>query len=151
MTPYYDLNRQIKTSKKGLTIMNYKKENIDGYYNENGKEYAYTLEVIIRDDTGRNDTFEIVWENETPANAEKVEEGLVDEYFEKQHQIISGLDKLDKAVDALLDALTCTWEDNGNIMADAVRDNVLNVLAGVTENTINEIENMVEERMTYLD
>jgi len=69
--------------------MSYKKENIDGYYNENGKEYPYTLEVIIRDDTGRNDTFEVVWENETPANAEKVEEGLVDEYFAKQGSTIS--------------------------------------------------------------
>ena len=69
--------------------MSYKKENIDGYYNENGKEYPYTLEVIIRDDTGRNDTFEVVWENETPANAEKVEEGLVDEYFAKQGSTFS--------------------------------------------------------------
>ena len=65
--------------------MSYKIENIDGYYNENGKEYPYTLEVIIRDETGRNDTFEVAWEDEIPDNAEDVEERLVDEYFEKQH------------------------------------------------------------------
>ena len=62
-----------------------KKENIDGHYNENDKEYPYTLEGTIRDETGRNDTFEVVWENESPENAEEVEEKLVDEYFAKQN------------------------------------------------------------------
>jgi len=65
-------------------LMIYKKEIIDGYYKENGKEFPYTLEVIIRDETGRNDTFEVVWEDEMPDNTEEVEEKLVDEYFEKR-------------------------------------------------------------------
>ena len=69
--------------------MSYIKENIDGFYNENGKEYPYTLEVIIRDETGRNDTFEVAWENETPENVEKVEEKIVDEYFAKQGLTLS--------------------------------------------------------------
>jgi hypothetical protein len=63
--------------------MSYKKENIDGYYNKNGCEYPYSLEVIIRYETSRNDTFEVVWEDKFPENAEEVEEKLVDEYFEK--------------------------------------------------------------------
>ncbi len=29
------------------------------------------------------------------------------------------------AVDTIYDALTTVWEDNGNIMADAVRDSVI--------------------------
>ena len=125
--------------------MHYIKETIDGYYNKNGKEYPYTLEVIIRDETGRNDTFEVAWENETPENVEKVEERLIDEYFEKQKSIVSDQDKLNKTIEALMSALTCTWEDNGNIMADAVRDNALTVLADVTGKSFGEIENRVDK------
>jgi len=127
--------------------MSYKKENIDGYYNENGKEYPYTLEVIIRDDTGRNDTFEVVWEEATPENAEVVEEKLVDEYFESLRTGSSDKANLDKMIDALYSALTCTWDDNGNIMADAVRDSTLNVLVEVTGKTVDEIENIVDEKV----
>jgi len=129
--------------------MSYKIENIDGYYNENGKEYPYTLEVIIRDETGRNDTFEVAWEDEIPDNAEDVEERLVDEYFEKQNSIVSNDEKLNKTIETLITALTCTWEDNGNIMADAVRDSVMNDLADVTGKTIDEIEKMVIKRIQY--
>ncbi|MEK0337264.1 MAG: hypothetical protein QQN41_07515, partial [Nitrosopumilus sp.] len=51
--------------------------------------------------------------------------------------------KLNKVVDALYSALTCTWEDKGNIMADAVRDFVLSVLSDITGKSITEIENEV--------
>jgi hypothetical protein len=127
--------------------MSYKKENIDGYYNENDKEYPYTLEVIIRDETRRNDTFEIVWENDFPDNNEDVEERLVDEYFKNKNAGNLSQNKLEKTVDALLDGLTCTWENNGNIMADTVRDDVLNVLTEVTGKTFEEIEEIVLQRI----
>jgi len=50
-------------------------------------------------------------------------------------------------IDALYSALTCTWDDNGNIMADAVRDSTLNVLVEVTGKTVDEIENIVDEKV----
>jgi len=184
--------------------MSYKHEHINGSYTENGKEYPYSLEVIIRDDTGRNDTFEVAWEDATPENAEAVEEKLVDEYFAKQGSTFSdesfervpinsgkaqdNMDnfivypdgmvglfkgsepvvlitkeqlniisdkvnssesaKLEQAIQTIISALTCTWEDNGNIMADAVRDNVLNKLADVTGKSFGEIENIVDEKVS---
>jgi len=127
--------------------MSYKHEHINGSYTENGKEYPYSLEVIIRDDTGRNDTFEVEWEEATPENAEVVEEKLVDEYFESLRTGSSDKANLDKMIDALYSALTCTWDDNGNIMADAVRDSTLNVLVEVTGKTVDEIENIVDEKV----
>ena len=55
-------------------------------------------------------------------------------------------EKMKKAVDALYSALTCIWEDNGNIMAEAVEDYVISVLADITGEKINEVEAEVENR-----
>ena len=52
--------------------------------------------------------------------------------------------KLKLAVDTIYDALTTAWEDNGNIMADAVRDSVMTNLSKITGKTIEEIEGKVE-------
>ncbi len=53
--------------------------------------------------------------------------------------------KLKLAIDALYSTLTCTWEDNGNILADAVRDHVINVLADVSNITYSEVEEKINE------
>jgi len=109
-----------------------KSEAFEGVYHRNCREYPYTLETIIRDETGRNDTFDVIWEDEQPDDAESAEEAVVDEYFENQVSAMSDYDKLIKAVDALYSSLTCVWEDNGNIMAEAVRDCVISSLAEIT-------------------
>jgi len=57
---------------------------------------------------------------------------------------MSNKQKLDNAVDALYSALTCTLEDNGNIMADAVRDHLLNTLSEITGKPIDEIEGEID-------
>lgn len=49
------------------------------------------------------------------------------------------------AIQSLFDALTTVWEDNGNIMADAVRDNVLTNLSLLTGLKIGEIIQIVED------
>ncbi len=58
-------------------------------------------------------------------------------------------DKLELAVKTIFDALTVSWEDNGNIMADAVRDSVMSNLSSITGMSLQEIEikvdGMVEE------
>ena len=53
--------------------------------------------------------------------------------------------KLKTAIQALLDALTTVWEDNGNIMADAVRDSVITRLSEISGMSFDEIENKIEE------
>ncbi|ODS29733.1 MAG: hypothetical protein SCARUB_05166 [Candidatus Scalindua rubra] len=55
--------------------------------------------------------------------------------------------KLDKAVEALYSALTCVWEDNGNIMAEAVSDYVISVLVDTTGKTFSEVEAEVKRRV----
>jgi hypothetical protein len=48
------------------------------------------------------------------------------------------------AIQSLFDSLTTVWEDNGNIMADAVRDSVtmnLTVLTGLSNYEIDQIVN----------
>jgi len=124
-----------------------KSERLKGFYYQNGKEYEYTLEAVIRDDSGRNDTFDVIWECEQPDDAESAEEAVVDEYFEKQVTATSDYDELNKAVDALYSSLTCVWEDNGNIMAEAVRDYVISTLAEITSKTFTEVEVEVERRV----
>jgi hypothetical protein len=52
--------------------------------------------------------------------------------------------KLKLAVDTIYDALTTAWEDNGNIMADAVRDSVIQNLSQITGKSVQEIEEKVE-------
>ena len=53
-------------------------------------------------------------------------------------------EKLKLAIRTIFDALTTVWEDNGNILADAVRDNVINNLASLIDLTIEQIQAMVE-------
>lgn len=53
-------------------------------------------------------------------------------------------DKLKIAIDALFDSLTVVWEDNGNIMADAVRDSVMTRLSEITGISFNDIEARVD-------
>ena len=53
-------------------------------------------------------------------------------------------EKLKLAIRTIFDALTTVWEDNGNINADAVRDNVVNNLASLNDLTVEQIQVMVE-------
>ena len=62
------------------------------------------------------------------------------EYFKNKNAGNLSQNKLEKTVDALLDGLTCTWENNGNIMADTVRDDVLNVLTEFLEESIYRLQ-----------
>jgi translation initiation factor 2 alpha subunit (eIF-2alpha) len=52
--------------------------------------------------------------------------------------------KLELAINTIYDALTTVWEDNGNIMADAVRDSVITNLSKITGKSFEEIETKVE-------
>jgi hypothetical protein len=52
-------------------------------------------------------------------------------------------DKLELAVETIYSALTTVWENNGNIMADAVRDNVLTNLSEITSKSIEEVESKI--------
>ena len=52
--------------------------------------------------------------------------------------------KLKLAIDTIYDALTTVWEDNGNIMADAVRDSVMTNLSKITGKSFEEIEKITE-------
>lgn len=49
------------------------------------------------------------------------------------------------AIQSLFDSLTTVWEDNGNIMAEAVRDSVINNLSNITGMKYIEIERIVED------
>jgi len=49
------------------------------------------------------------------------------------------------AIQSLFDALTTIWEDNGNIMAEAVRDSVISNLSILTGLTLNEIDTIVNQ------
>ncbi|HOG18851.1 MAG TPA: hypothetical protein PKW37_00205 [Salinivirgaceae bacterium] len=53
--------------------------------------------------------------------------------------------KLELAINTIYDALTTVWEDNGNIMADAVRDSVITNLSKITGKSFEEIERKVED------
>jgi len=53
--------------------------------------------------------------------------------------------KLELAINTIYDALTTVWEDNGNIMADAVRDSVITNLSKITGKSFEEIETKVED------
>ncbi len=52
--------------------------------------------------------------------------------------------KLELAITTILDALTTTWEDNGNIMAAPVRGNVIFNLSKITGKSIDVIEKKVK-------
>ncbi len=49
------------------------------------------------------------------------------------------------AIQSLFDALTTSWEDNGNIMAEAVRDSVVTNLSQLTGLTFDEISKIVDD------
>jgi hypothetical protein len=57
-------------------------------------------------------------------------------------------EELDLAIQTIYNALTTTWEDNGNIMAEAVRDSVVMNLEKLTgrrkEKIWIEIDKLVE-------
>ena len=56
-------------------------------------------------------------------------------------------EKLELAIATIFDTLTTVWEDNGNIMADAVRDSVITNLMKLTGLSFEEIENKVETQV----
>jgi len=54
-------------------------------------------------------------------------------------------EKLDLAIQTILEALTTVWEDNGNIMAEAVRDSVMLKASKITGMSTDEIEKRIEK------
>lgn len=56
-------------------------------------------------------------------------------------------DKISLAIETIYDSLTTIWEDNGNIMADAVRDSVMNNLSIITGLSFSDVEKEVEKRI----
>ena len=54
-------------------------------------------------------------------------------------------EKLDLAIQTILEALTTVWEDNGNIMAEAVRDSVILNASKITGMSTDEIEKRIEK------
>lgn len=56
-------------------------------------------------------------------------------------------EKLKLAVETIYNFLTVSWEDNGNIMAEAVRDGVVTNLSKITGKSFKEIGRMVEKRV----
>jgi hypothetical protein len=54
-------------------------------------------------------------------------------------------DKLELAIKTIFDSLTTVLEDNGNIMADAVRDSVILNTSKISGMTIEEIENKIDK------
>ncbi len=52
---------------------------------------------------------------------------------------------LELAIQTILEALTTVWDDNGNIMADAVRDSVILNVSKLTGVSVEEIEKKVEK------
>ncbi len=51
--------------------------------------------------------------------------------------------KLNLAIDTIFLSLLTVWENNGNIMADAVRDNVLTNMSTLTGCDIEELEEKI--------
>lgn len=56
-------------------------------------------------------------------------------------------DKLKLAIETIFGTLTTVWEDNGNIMADAVRDSVLLNLSKLTGLNTEAIQRKIEEKI----
>jgi predicted RNA binding protein with dsRBD fold (UPF0201 family) len=52
-------------------------------------------------------------------------------------------EKLQLAVETLFDSLTVSWEDNGNIMAEVVRDSTITNLSKITGNSFDEVRRIV--------
>ena len=64
---------------------------------------------------------------------------------EGQRPTLSDETKLNEAIEALFSALTCVWEDNGNIMGDAVKDHVTTTLAKITDKSFDSVQNEVDK------
>ena len=56
----------------------------------------------------------------------------------------------ERLVYALTSALTLEWSDNGNIMADAVRDMCVQAIADAIGKSFNEVLQLVEVRAEEL-
>jgi len=54
-------------------------------------------------------------------------------------------EKLNLAIQTILEALTTVWEDNGNVMADAVRDSVILKTSKISGMSTDEIEKRIEK------
>ena len=52
--------------------------------------------------------------------------------------------ELQVAIDAIYDSLTTEWSDNGNILADAVRDSVITNLSQITGLSFNEVLDKID-------
>lgn len=52
--------------------------------------------------------------------------------------------ELQIATNALFSSLTTEWSDNGNIMADAVRDSVITSLSQITGLSFNEVSDKID-------
>ena len=53
--------------------------------------------------------------------------------------------KLELTVKTIYDASTTVWEDNGNILADAVRDSVVYNLSKITDESVEKIKKKIED------
>ena len=54
----------------------------DGYTDsDTGKDYPYTIEIITRDKTGRNDTVRVVWDEVTPKHRGSIEDQIIQDYI----------------------------------------------------------------------
>lgn len=60
------------------------------------------------------------------------------------------MDNNEKLVYALLSALTLEWDDNGNIMADAVRDMCIHAIADATGKQFSEVLKLIDARVEEL-
>jgi hypothetical protein len=55
-----------------------------------------------------------------------------------------------RLVNDLLDALCLQWHDNGNISADAIRDECLQTLSYLLGKSVPEIVNMIDRKVQSL-
>lgn len=56
----------------------------------------------------------------------------------------------EKLIYSMITALTLEWSDNGNIMADAVRDMCVQVVAESTGKSFNEVQELIDARAEEL-
>lgn len=52
--------------------------------------------------------------------------------------------ELQVAIDIIYDSLTTEWSDNGNILADAVRDSVITSLSQITGLSFKEVSDKID-------
>lgn len=58
--------------------------------------------------------------------------------------------KRNTLADAMISALTLEWSDNGNIMADSVRDMCIQATADATGKSFDDVLRLIEERADEL-